>query len=152
LIDGWPLALSSVQKYEVTKMTKFNIKQERVLGIDRDRITNASKRKSGEPSGGVRITLARHAAMCAVSPQELNRVVVLWCCVGSVVTQQPTWKFIKNVVDAKVSDTKATQFTLTFEEEGKENAVHTFEALNAQEACTWPTVPHPLPLGWPSRR
>jgi hypothetical protein len=43
-----------VQRYEVTKMTKFNIKQERVLGIDRDRITNASKRKSGEPSGSVR--------------------------------------------------------------------------------------------------
>jgi hypothetical protein len=43
-----------VQRYEVMKMTKFNIKQERVLGIDRDRITNASKRKSGEPSGSVR--------------------------------------------------------------------------------------------------
>ncbi|ELR21189.1 uncharacterized protein ACA1_285480 [Acanthamoeba castellanii str. Neff] len=89
-----------LKRYEVTKMTKFNIKQERVLGIDRDRITNASKRKSGEPSGS-----------------------------------QPTWKLIKNVVEAKVSETKSSQFTLTFEEEGKENVTHTFEALNPQEAC-----------------
>jgi len=35
-----------------------------------------------------------------------------------------------------VSETKSSQFTLTFEEEGKENVTHTFEALNPQEACT----------------
>jgi hypothetical protein len=43
---------------------------------------------------------------------------------------------IKNVVEAKVSETKSSQFTLTFEEEGKENVTHTFEALDPQEACT----------------
>ena len=35
-------------------MSKFGIKQERFIGIDRDRITNTSKKKGGEPGGSVR--------------------------------------------------------------------------------------------------
>lgn len=105
-------------------MSKFGMKQERYIGIDRDRITNTSKKKGADMEGNVRASL-----------------VVIFMRVGVIewylMEQIQAWKEIKNVVDAVVSDLKPSQFTLTFKEDGKENESYTFEALTAQEACTF---------------
>ncbi len=123
---------AGAKRYEITKITKFGIRQERVIGIDRDRITNSTKKKRSETSGGVSVSSSSSSpreqwCVCVCASNNISSMQLPFLALDL----QPTWKYIKDVKNAFVSDTRPTQFTLVFQED----ISHTFEAVSPEEAC-----------------